>query len=216
MHPDLLQTTLHRALEGRRLLTHPFYRRWVEGGVSADELRAYSAQYRHFEALLPLILRAAQAGCDDESVRALVQRNLDDECGAHGVAHLELFDRFAAALGAPTQQVPSPAMGGLLDVYSRSAESASRALAAVVAYEAQAPGVASAKADGLVEHFGLSREDVAFWEVHASVDAQHADWALDALARLGAEPDELEATARCAADAWWAFLDEQERARVVC
>ncbi len=44
-----------------------------------------------------------------------------------------------------------------------------------------------------------------FWDVHAGMEADHGDWALDALALLGADPAEVAGAARRGADAWWAL-----------
>jgi hypothetical protein len=42
------------------------------------------------------------------------------------------------------------------------------------------------------------------------MEDDHGDWALDALALLGADPADVTDAARRGADAWWAFLDERE------
>ena len=47
------------ALTGRYLLSHPFYRRWEEGGLAEGELGAYAEQYRLIERELPLTLAPA-------------------------------------------------------------------------------------------------------------------------------------------------------------
>ena len=47
------------------------------------------------------------------------------------------------------------------------------------------------------------------------MDADHGDWAVEALAEMDAEPDEVADAARRAADAWWALLDEREAEGVV-
>ena len=51
-----------------------------------------------------------------------------------------------------------------------------------------------------------------FWDVHATLDAEHGDWTVDALAAAGADPAEVQTAARQGADAWLAFLDEREAA----
>ena len=56
----------------------------------------------------------------------------------------------------------------------------------------------------------MSQEQVAFWNVHASIDGAHAEWLLEGLARLEAPAAEVAAAARTAADSWWEFLDECE------
>ncbi|MGH9080264.1 MAG: hypothetical protein ACRDYE_09380 [Acidimicrobiales bacterium] len=42
------------------------------------------------------------------------------------------------------------------------------------------------------------------------MDADHGEWAIDALARCGAGRSGAFRAARRAADAWWALLDERE------
>ena len=49
-----------------------------------------------------------------------------------------------------------------------------------------------------------------FWDVHATMDADHGDWAVEALSLLGADADEVAVATRRAADAWWTMLDERE------
>jgi pyrroloquinoline-quinone synthase len=208
-----LGATLAARLDGCRLLDHPFYQRWSRGEVSVEELRAYAAQYRHFEALLPAHLREVADSAADGAVREQALRNLADEAGTPPT-HLELFDRFAAALDAP-QADPSPAMTHLLDTYrDATASGAPAGFAAVLAYEMQAPGVSATKAQGLRDH-GILTDDgaLAFWDLHATLDTDHARWAVEALAESGADTTELETSVRSAATAWWGFLDEREALR---
>jgi len=197
------------ALAGRRLLEHPFYRRWEAGQVSMEELAAYAAQYRHFERYLPSFLSRLVDQLPEGAARRLVMANLADELG-DPIAHVELFERFATAVGADGAQ-PSTAMSDLLDTYEGLlSEGALPGLAGLVGYEAQASDVARRKADGLRAHHGLGDNAVSFWEHHAAVDARHRDWTVDALAENASTPDDAVPFAHRSADAWWAFLDERE------
>jgi pyrroloquinoline-quinone synthase len=212
MEAERLDQVLQARLEGRRLLDHPFYQRWSRGEVSVDELRAYAVQYRHFEASLPAHLQAVAAAAASPALRAQALRNLDDEAGT-APTHLDLFDRFAGALDA-TGAAPSPAMAHLLDVYRDAvSRDAACGLAALVAYEAQSPAVSASKAQGLREHGILDGDALDFWDVHATVDRDHAAWALDALAQTDTDVDALGDSIGAAADAWWSFLDEREALR---
>lgn len=205
-----LRVELSRALEGRRLLDHPFYRRWSIGQVSLQELRAYAAQYRHFERKLPAILIDIAAAAPTEAGRAQALRNLADEAG-EATSHVELFEQFAAAIDTPADAAPSPAMERLLESYAEASErGAAEAFAAVWAYEVQAPEVSESKAGGLREHYGVSGAGLSFWEVHARLDQDHASWALEAIAGMVDEAASVRRSARLAADAWWGFLDERE------
>jgi pyrroloquinoline-quinone synthase len=205
-----LESALRDRLQGRLLLDHPFYRRWTEGGVSVEELRDYAAQYRHFEAMVPAQLRAVASSATDDKLRAQALRNLDDEAGI-APTHLDLFERFAHALDAPAHAEPSPAMAHLLDTCAAAAHrDAASGFAALLAYEIQAPDVAASKAEGLRAHGILDGDALDFWTVHAELDRDHAQWAIDALAASTAPADGVVAAAGAAADAWWAFLDERE------
>jgi pyrroloquinoline-quinone synthase len=202
------------ALEDRRLLTHPFYRRWEAGELTSAELAEYAVHYRAFESVLPEVLTAVvdELVADAEYEAAeLVARNLADELG-HPEPHLQLFDSFAAALpAAPVAAAPGASATALADTYRDLArQSPVAALAGLAAYETQAAAIASSKGEGLRRWYGMDAAGTRFWDVHSSMDMEHGDWAVEALALLGADADEVAAGARRAADAWWALLDERE------
>jgi len=199
-------------LADRRLLTHPFYRRWEAGELAPDELAAYAGQYRHFEAAVVEVLSDVVHALPDGAARQLVQANLDDERGVPA-PHLALFDEFLAAVNGEENAPAVPATARLVSLYRRlAADAPAGALAALAAYEVQAPAVAVSKADGLVRHYGLSAEATRFWDVHGVMDEAHAGWTIDALAALLADEATVRDAAGAAADAWWAFLDEREEA----
>jgi pyrroloquinoline-quinone synthase len=218
-----LDALLDDILRSRRLLAHPFYRRWEAGTLERSELASYAAQYRHFEAALPVVLERIASALPEGRPRRLVEANLDDERGIPA-PHLDLFDDFAAAVGAATADTPAPAtdsdalpaIGALVELYLSLADvSPVAALAAVAAYEVQAPAIASSKADGLRSRYGIDARGTRFWDVHAGVDEAHGEWMLEALGQLVDGPDDVVGPASSAADAWWAFLDEREAAAPV-
>jgi len=196
----------------RRLLAHPFYRRWEEGRLRKDELAAYAGQYRHVEAALPDVLSTIATGLPEGRPRSLTEENLADELG-RPVPHLELFDAFAAAVGARPDAEPGPATEALVELQVTAARDAPVAgLAVLAAYESQAAEVAATKAEGLRRHYGIEGDGVRFWEVHASMEASHASWSFDALSEITEDPEPVIASADAAAAAWWAFLDERDTA----
>ena len=196
------------SIEPFRLLEHPFYRRWEAGQLAEGELAAYAAQYRYFEAQLPGFLASLGAQLQGEAAE-MVAANLADELGDE-LSHLELFDRFAAAVGAPGRAAISPAMAALVACYDQAAASGDPALALGVlgGYELQAAEVAETKGAGLAEHYGVDEAGRAFWELHATMEQEHAAWTLRALEGLDAE--HVRAGALASAAAWWSFLDERE------
>jgi len=201
---------LAAALDGRRLLDHPFYRRWESGGLAEGELASYAAQYRYFEESLPVTLGAIAGNLPEGRARDLVRANLADELGPP-VSHIELFELFTRAVGA-TDEPPGEAVSDLVDVYrAAAADGPSEALAAVAAYELQAGEIAATKAAGLRDHYGVGEPGTRFWDVHATTEADHARWTVDALVELD-DFEAIGAAARRSADAWWSFLDERELA----
>ncbi len=210
-HP--LSGAMGSALAGRELLTHPFYLRWQAGELTTEELASYAVNYRAFEAALPVVLTAVVEQLRDEGeieAAATVGQNLEDELG-RPEPHLVLFDRFAAAVDAPSGVDPGPAAQALVATYADlTSEGPVAAVAGLAAYEIQASAIATTKGDGLRQWYGMDAAGTEFWDVHAGMEADHGDWALDALALLGADPAEVAEAARRGADAWWTFLDERQ------
>lgn len=214
MTPDQLEVSLRAALVDRQLLDHPFYRRWEAGTLQPGELGDYAAQYRYFEASLPGILRTLLGRLEPGPAAELVERNLSDE-ESNPEPHVALFAAFASAVGAG-DAAPSDATRRLLTTYQDLIESsAAEGLAALVAYEMQAPSIAASKAAGLRRHYEVNADGTLFWDIHATMDQDHARWGIEAVAALGAPEDRVVGAARSAAEAWWAFLDDREGAVAV-
>src|ERR1039458_8056287 len=132
-----------------RLLDHSLYRRWEEGQLRDGELSSYGSQYGFSGVLPPDFLSTLVDQLDDAEARQLVEANLADEV-AGPQTHLELFDRFALAVGGRAQPA-SPAMATLIGAYDDAAASGdpSFALGVLAGYEVQAAEVATTKGDGL-------------------------------------------------------------------
>jgi len=209
--PELdLRHAIDAALVGRRLLEHPFYRRWEAGELEPPELAAYAEQYRHVERALPGVLATVVDGLPEGPARRMVRATLADELGSPR-AHTELFEDFASAVGARPAVPATPATAQLVASQRRAAAADPWAgLAGLAAYEVQAAAVAASKRDGLRRRYGVDRTGTAFWDVHATLETDHADWSLAALGDADGDPATLVDQARAAADAWWRFLDERQ------
>jgi pyrroloquinoline-quinone synthase len=208
--PAAIRDVVASSLQGRRLLDHPFYRRWEAGTLLEGELAAYAAQYRHIERALPGVLGDILARTSDGPARRLVEATLADEQG-NPRAHVELFEEFAVAVGAGHDETPAPATVSLIELQIRSGRSDARTgLATIAAYEVQAAEVAASKADGLRRHYGVGPAGTTFWDVHAAMEAEHADWSMTALAAQVDDPSDVAGPVGEAARAWWALLDERE------
>jgi len=210
MDRDQVHNLIAHALEGRRLLEHPFYRRWEAGTLADGELAAYAEQYRHAERALPEVLRTIVDSLPAGPGADLVAANLADEESVPE-PHVELFEGFASAVSASASAPAGPAVASLVDLERTTATTDPvAALALLAAYEVQSAEIATSKSDGLSAHYGVGSDGTRFWDVHAQMEADHADWAIEALSLLAADPEQVSRGARSGADAWWAFLDERE------
>ena len=209
MDPKSVGRAMEEALDGKRLLTHPFYRRWEAGDLAASELKSYAEQYRYFEITFPEILRRILGQLPEGDARSFVEQNLADEVG--NPSHVDLFETFVDAVNARRSELPSPAMTQLLNSYGAALEQGpASSIGALVAYECQASEVALSKAKGLRDHYGLGPTETVFWDVHAQLDVSHAEWATRALADTASGSAEFQPAIRRVAQAWWEFLDERE------
>jgi pyrroloquinoline-quinone synthase len=202
------------AIQERHLLTHPFYTKWVAGTLPKRSIQDYARQYYAFESSFPRFLSAIHSRTEEADVRQTLLENLWDE--EHGDEnHSELWLRFAEGMGVDRRDVVgaarTEATEALVDTYRRSATEAPVAagVAAIHAYERQVPAVAGAKIDGLRRHYGVSDpRTLEFWEVHRSLDEEHAGAERAVLADLtAADPEPALASTREALDGWWRFLD---------
>jgi pyrroloquinoline-quinone synthase len=200
----------------RSLLKHPFYQAWSAGTLPVAALREYAKQYYHFEAAFPTFLSAIHSRCAPGPTRQAILDNLwDEEHGADN--HLALWLRFCAALGLDEAAVrasePNEATRALIKGFDAVCREGTvgEGLAALYAYESQAPAVAEAKIEGLRSFYNFEDADsYAFFNVHRELDVEHAGaeraavvaTATDARARRG-----LEEATRAAADRLWSFLD---------
>jgi pyrroloquinoline-quinone synthase len=207
------RSVLDHVASRRRLLDHPFYRAWQAGELTREDLANYAAQYRHVEQILLSALEATAIKLPAGHARRLVEANLADE-RSRPRPHLELFDKFAAAVGADTITPASPGTAHLVAAYDDAAQAGPvPALAVIGAYEVQAADVASTKAASLRSEYGLDSAGTEFWDVHARLEDSHANWTAEAIADLSPAPEDINSYAATSAAAWWAFLDEREEAR---
>ena len=203
-----VQNIVEEVLADKRLLNHPFYRRWEAGELRDGELTAYAEQYRHFEAMFPTFLRRLAESLPEGVARTNVEMNLAAETGSP--THLELFEAFAAHYGA-SQVAPSAKMAALLAAYEGVLEAgADTALAGLLAYEAQGDEIARTKAEGLADFYGASEGALEFWREHGDIEGDHSAWTYEALVSRTARREDVVAGLTTVAKAWWEFLDERE------
>ena len=178
------------------VLEHPFYARWECGELTRDELAWYAGEYRH--AVVALADAAEQAGAHADEERA----------------HVDLWDDFAAALGADVDRAPAPETQTCVAAWTAAADPL-EALAIMYAIEAGQPDVSRTKLEGLVEHYGFAPDDsgARYFVLHAERDHDHAAESRELLGREAgdADADRLVAAAEAALEGNWTLLDGVSR-----
>src|SRR5689334_11367947 len=169
---------LDAAIAEKSLLKHPFYQDWQAGKLSREALQLYAAQYyRHVEAF-PKHLRVLAARTEGP-LQGLVMENLAEEENP-AAPHPKLWRDFAAAVGVGEDDITCcPALPGTQNVVSTFREicgdrPVAEAVAALYAYEAQVPEIASTKIDGLRKFYGVDQPAaLAYFEIHEEADKAH-------------------------------------------
>jgi len=176
------------------VLEHPFYQRWNAGELSAEELSIYASEYRHAVVALAEASELAAAGAPAQR-RAALRRHAEEEAG-----HVEMWDAFARAAGAP--EAPEADAAGLNGRALPETEACVRAwtagedllehLAVLYVLEAGQPGISRTKLDGLTGHYGYSPEGPAteYFRVHERLDVEHARQAAELIAELLADAED--------------------------
>ena len=203
---------LDAAIAEKNLLKHPFYQDWQAGKLTRTSLQLYAQQYyKHVEAF-PQHLRVLAARAD-ESLKPVVLENLAEE-ESPARPHPKLWRDFAGALGVSEEDVTSGAsLPGTQHVVRKFREicaerSVAEAVAALYAYEAQVPEIATTKIDGLKKFYGITEpKGLAYFEVHEEADKAHrAAWREWLEANANGNEEAILASTDEALDALWGAL----------
>jgi pyrroloquinoline-quinone synthase len=187
---------IDQARRANNVLEHPFYQRWSAGELSAEELAFYAGEYRHAVVALAEASESLAAKADPEHRVGLERHAVEER------SHVALWDKFAAAQGERPQDASSREPLVETDRCARAwtaGDDALEHLAVLYAIEASQPEISKTKLEGLTERYGYSPEGpaVEYFELHATLDVEHARQARELIEELMSEDD---AQARASAD----------------
>jgi len=212
-HGSELLLRLDEQVSRWHLLKHPFYLDWQAGRLDRSALRLYAAQYyRHVEAF-PRHLRHL-AGRAEGVLRELIEENLAEEENPRR-SHPQLWRDFAGAVGvsasALDRSAALPGTQALVDIYKRicAERPLAEAVAALYAYEAQVPEIATQKIEGLRRFYGVTDpRGLAYFAVHEEADVRHrAAWRDWLMRSANGSAEGVLRTAEEALGALWGALD---------
>lgn len=150
------------------VLEHPFYVRWSEGELTADELARYSGQYRHATEAL------AKLCADTVELAPAAHRSEIELHAAEEQEHIGLWDDFVQAAGGKIGAEPTPETTECVRTWTARGDYLS-ALARLYAIESGQPEIARIKREGLAEFYGIDGgAGSEYFRVHEGTDEAHA------------------------------------------
>lgn len=153
-----LENRLDASIAQWNLLESPFYQAWNQGALPVESLRDYAHEYGAFISLIA-------KGWESHGDAAIA---------AEERGHVELWRRFAAALGTDIGSARTPAVRELVETADRLFSESASSIGALYAFEAQQPKTASTKLEGLRAHYDLPKSAEIYFEVHATDEAEPA------------------------------------------
>jgi pyrroloquinoline-quinone synthase len=175
----------------------PLLDRLRQGPVEPPVLRGWTAQYYLVVREFARFLSAIHSRCPDFGARALIAENIYEEHGRFvtGEDHPALMRRFGRATGLTDEEMedaaPLPETAAYVTTLFRLTQEASylEGLAAVgLGVESPVPRYFARLEPLLRERQGLTVQDTAFFRVHITDDADHADRAITIVARNTTSP----------------------------
>ena len=218
---------LRATIEARRSFGgHPLWHRIQEGRLPRGAVATWAAQFFLQVREFPRAVSALHASCPFPEERIELAESLyEEETGrisGCNLPHPELFIRFGEGLGLARAEMieaePLPATAALIDWFELATKQRSfieGAAAMNLAAEGQVPGAFGPFARALEKHYGLTREQVAFWDVHEIADREHSDIGNHIVVRFATSlewQDRVRRAVEHSLDMWWQFFDGVERA----
>ena len=218
---DFMRDLVARIAAHRTFGRHPLWLELADGQLNREQLKSFAVQFFLQVREFPRAVSAMHANCPFPEERiALAESIYEEETGrlsGCNQPHPEIFIRFGEAVGltraAMVDGSPLPATRALIDWFELSSKQRSfieAAAAMNLAAEGQVPGAFGPMARRLQDNYGLSRDAVAFWDIHELADAEHSEVGDNIVVRHAtdaATQARVREALQHSLDAWWQFFD---------
>ena len=161
---------------------HPLVVGVSKGEIPLHQIKGWAVQDSHYRRKVHKLATLRYLRCTDPEIQARLGGVVAEEAegtDTGSAGHYELFYRFAEAIGLTREEVEAsePLPGTAAHIYWAELILWTLpwpvAMAAQLAGEGQAPITSRMMADGLMAHYGLTQDQVAFFEVHTEADEDH-------------------------------------------
>ncbi|HVA23328.1 MAG TPA: iron-containing redox enzyme family protein [Chloroflexota bacterium] len=165
---------------------HPFVKAVQDGRVSKEHLREWARQDYKFRNIVPRVSMLRYLACSDPEFGRRLYGVVEEETeglATGSAGHIDLFVDFAKALGLSRAELDEAPLAPSTAAHLYFVELMILkypwfvVMAAQMAAEGTFPEATEALANGLMEHYGLSREAVRFFTVHKEADEDHSSLA---------------------------------------
>lgn len=176
---DLVES-IENIVSSRSLLKHEFYQAWNRGELTIEHLRGYAKEYYWAAKHVPVVMDSIRG--DMPANLSAIQRATFEKNAQEEREHIELWERFASALGITAQElenyVPSQTVKDAVDLIVEQAELGfEEGVAAMYAFECELPAISKTKIEGLQKFYNLSSEDAhAYFNEHLAEEKHLCFW----------------------------------------
>lgn len=153
-----LEQQLNQSIFRWNLLDSEFYQAWNRGTLPVEALSTYAREYGAFISKI----------ADGWSAHG------DEVTAAQEREHVELWRRFARALGTDIGSAKTPAVAELLQVVEHRFSDSVESLGSLYAFEAQQPATSKSKLEGLRRHYDVDPNAERYFVIHAEDDDEPA------------------------------------------
>jgi pyrroloquinoline quinone (PQQ) biosynthesis protein C len=221
MDTESLLEELTRETRTMNIGANPFLTALADGTCSRDAIRRYAVETYVLSSTFPQRLGSLVAMCSDSAVRLELVRNILEEEGVtsfdgeHIVRrddrqHGEIARRFAHAAGAGDEELLRARQETRREIWLDRAIADGRLCSALayltVGFEGCVPPTYALLIDALEKNYAFSRDDLEFFILHMTADADHSRIGAEmtaALVRTEADREEAVTGVKRARTAWW-------------